>query len=157
VSQAACDQVLRDGDHWRLLKGWPELFPHLPGPKNDDEAEIVLHHARTQNPRIDFKLRAWSHRWLVDHSLPSGLPDELKPKAERLYPVVVSAVFVSANSNSPALKPVAKLVQDAMSEAVLEADADGKLLDTPFVRARIQDARAKTLKQLLGSTGVIHA
>ncbi|HXC74424.1 MAG TPA: hypothetical protein VN640_07070 [Sphingomicrobium sp.] len=154
MSQEACDQVLRDGDHRRLLKGWPELFPHLPGPQTDSDAEIVLHHARTQNPRIDFKLRAWSHRWLVDHSLPSGLPDELKPKAERLYSVVVSAVFVSANSNSPALKPLAKMVQSAMSDAVLEAEADGKLLDTPFVRARIQDARRRTFKQLLGTTGV---
>jgi len=150
----ACDQVLRDGDHRRLRKGWSELFPHLPGPQSDEDAEIVLHHARTQNPRIEFKLRAWSHRWLAERDIPSGLPDELKPKAERLYPVVVSAVFVSANSNSPALRPVAKMVQDAMSDAVLEAEADGKLLDTPFVRTRIQEARAKTFKQLLGTTGV---
>jgi len=46
------------------------------------------------------------------------------------------------------------MVQDAMSDAVLEAEADGKLLDTPFVRTRIQEARAKTFKQLLGTTGV---
>lgn len=153
MSQLACDQIARDGDHRRLRRAWPELFPHLPGPKTDDEAEIVLHHTRTQNPRIEFKLRAWSHRWLIERDLPSGLPDELKPKAERLYPVVVSAVFVSANSNSPALRPLAKLVQNAMSDAVLEAEADGRLLDAPFVRARIQDARKKTFKQLLGTTG----
>ena len=148
--QSACDQILADGDHRRLRKAWPEVFPHLPGPKTDADAEIVMHHARTQNSRIAFKLRAYSHSWLIDHCLPSGLPDDLRPKAQRMYPVTVSAVGIAVTASNPLMQPVADQVRKAMESAVLEADADRKLDDSEFVRGRMQEARERTLKQLMG-------
>ena len=150
MSQAACDQVLRDGDHRRLLKGWSEIFPHLRGPQTEADAKVVMHHARTQNPRIEFKLRAYSHSWLLERALPSGLPDELRPKAQRMYPVVVSAVGISVNTKNEFLKPIVGEVRQSMEYAVLEAEADGKLEDTPHVRKRMLEARKRTYKRLLG-------
>jgi hypothetical protein len=151
MAQHEFPAALESGDVQLVRRISAQLFPHLPQPATDEDAETQMHMARTQMPEVSFRARAWSHRWLTERSLPSQLPDELKPKAERLYPVVVEAVFVSANSNSAALRPVAKLVQAAMSDAVLEAEADGRLSDVPFVRARIQDARARTFKELLGA------
>jgi hypothetical protein len=155
MAQSEFAAALESGDVRLVRRASARMFPHMPQPKTVEDAEVSMHMARTQMAEISFRARAWSHAWLRERGLPSQLPDELRPKAERVYPVVVSAVFVSANSNSPALKPVAKLVQAAMSDAVLEAEADGRLLDTPFVRARIQEARARTFKQLLGTTGGI--
>lgn len=149
-AQSEFHAALESGDVRLVRKASAKLFPHLPQPESAEAAEASMHMARTQLAILPIEARAWSHCWLVERGLPSQLPDELKPKAERMYPIVVEAVFVSANSNSPMLKPVAKLVQAAMSDAVLEAEADGRLSDVPFVRARIQDARAKTFKQLLG-------
>lgn len=150
MSQEVCDQILRDGDYRRLRKGWPELFLHLQGPQTDQDAEIVLHHARTQNPRIEFKARAWSHAWLTERELPSGLPDELKPSAERLYPKVASAVGISVKSNNPFIKPIVGEIRQSMEHAVLEAEADGKLLDVVHVRVRMAEARESTYRKLLG-------
>jgi hypothetical protein len=126
-----------------------QFMPHLPAPASDAEALGTLHHARTQSPAMPLKARAWSHRWLLDHGLSSGLPDELKPKAERLYPRVVEAVGISCNARSELMRPIVGLVQGAMENAVAEAFADGRT-DTPFVRARMAEARAKTVKQLIG-------
>lgn len=111
----------------------------------------MLHHARTQNQRIEFKLRAYSHSWLVDRTFPSGLPDELRPRAERIYPVTVSAVGIAIKSRNPLLRPLATAVQTAMENAVLEADADHKLGDSVFVRARMNEARERTYKKLVGT------
>ena len=107
----------------------------------------MLHHARTQSP-LDLKLRAYSHRWLLDRGLPSGLPDELKPKAERLYPVKVEAVGISINGGG-IFAPVIPLIRGAMEDAVLECFADGHK-ETEIVRPRMFEARAKAVKQLLG-------
>lgn len=150
-AQSEFHAALESGDVRLVRAASAKLFPHLPQPASAEEAETSMHMARTQMATVSFSRRAWSHRWLTERGLPSQLPDMLKPKAERMYPIVVEAVFVSANSNSAALKPVAKMVQAAMSDAVLEAEADGRLSDIPFVRARIQDARARTFKELLGA------
>lgn len=154
-AQAEFRAALEDGDVRLLMKASAVLFPHLPQPATVQDAETSMHMARTQADWLDLKRRGWSHRWLTERGLPSQLPDVLRPKAERLYPVVVEAVLVSANTSSPALRPVAQLVQRAMCDAVEEAAADGKLGDSEFVRARMFDARAKTFKQLLGTTGRI--
>jgi hypothetical protein len=54
---------------------------------------------------VSFKARAWSHRWLTERALPSGLPDRLKPSAERVYSRVVEGVGISVNCRNPVLKP----------------------------------------------------
>lgn len=128
---------------------WASTSPHLDQPKNDHDALVTLHHARTQAKSIAFKLRAYSHRWLTDNGLPSGLPDELKPKAERIYPKIVQGVGISVNAKSALMKPITGLIRAAMENAVSEAFADGKT-DSTFVSARIMEARQSTIRKLVG-------
>lgn len=128
---------------------WAHVSPHLPQPKTDDDALIAIHHARTQASSISLKLRAWSHRWLEERGFPSGLPDEIRPSAERLYPKIADAVGICVRSATPELKPVADAVQGAMSDAVMGAYAEGQT-DPQFVRTRMQEARERTVRQLVG-------
>lgn len=132
-----------------IRKLWRHVSPHLPQPQTDAEALVTIHHARTQTDSIALKLRAWSHRWLLDHGYPSGLPDHLKPSAERIYPRVVEGVGISVNFRSPILQPIASLVRGAMEDAVSEAYADNNT-EPSFVRARMQEARETTVRKLVG-------
>lgn len=111
-------------------------------PTTANEALIALHHARTRAQSVPFNMRAYSHRWLCERDLPSGLPDELKPKAERVHSRIVEAVGVSVKAMSEANVPLAKAIERAMSDAVAEAYADGKR-DPEFVKARMEEARAR--------------
>jgi len=137
-------RCLVDCDTVGIRKLWAHVSPHLPQPQDDDQALVTIHHARTQAQSLPLKLRAYSHRWLTERSLPSGLPDELKPSAERLYPRIVSAVGI-------AVKPFrqsadhAKALQGAMSDAVADAYADGRQ-EPEFVKARMREARDKFLR-----------
>jgi hypothetical protein len=133
-------------------KLWRHVSPHLAQPKNDAEALVTIHHARTQAASIPLKLRAYSHRWLCDHGYPSGLPDDLKPSAERIYPRVVESVGISVNFGSPVLAPVAAEVRGAMEHAVLDAYAD-KRTEPAFLRTRMQEARETTMRKLVGRLG----
>lgn len=134
---------------------WGIHFPHLSAPASDDDMLTMLHMARTQSEAIGFKLRAYSHRWLTERGYPSQLPDRLKPSAERLYPKVAHAVGISYNFIAPDLKPAADMIRGAMESAVMEADADGKLTDSPFVKARMYEARDKERRALFGRIGLI--
>lgn len=109
-----------------------------------------MHRARTEAESVSLDGRAYSHAWLVERSLPSGLPDHLKPRAERLYPRIVEGVGVSINFRSPILKPIAPLVERAVSDAVAEAYADGRT-EPGFVRARMKEAKTRAIKHLVGS------
>jgi hypothetical protein len=142
---AEMQRCLVDCDVLGAMKLWKHISPNMPQPKNDAEGLIVLHHARTQSISIPFKLRAYSHRWLCDNGLPSGLPDNLRPKAERIYPRVVEAVGVSVKALSEANIPLAKAIEQAMSDAVAEAYADGKR-DPGFVKARMEEARSRVMR-----------
>lgn len=122
------------------------LYPHLPCPKTDSDAEIALHMARTQTNALEFRLRAWSHRWLIERSLPSQMPDHLKPQAERMYPRVVAAVGIGVKAGHPDRAPLAEAIQGAMSNAVLEMFADG-IRDSVRVTARMQEARRRILRR----------
>jgi hypothetical protein len=142
-------RCLEELDVKGIQKLWKHVQPNLPQPKNDRDALIALHMARTATESVPFKLRAYSHRFLVDGGLPSQLPDILKPKAERLYPVVFESVGISVNARSELLKPIVPHVRGAMELAVLEAYADGERNPT-FVKARMMEARQKEIKRLLG-------
>jgi hypothetical protein len=142
--------LLEAGDVDALRGAWAMAAPHLPQPETREDAEIVMHHARTTAESISFRKRAYSHAWLTERALPSGLPDELRPRAERMYPVVVSAVGISVNTKNEFLKPVIAEVRGAMEHAVLEAEADGKLKDSEHVQQRMFEARERTYRQLLG-------
>ena len=125
---------------------WGRVAPQFA--QHDDAGMVAaIHLARTKSELVRFNLRAWSHAWLIDHGYPSLLPDELKPRAQRIYPVIASGVGISVNSQYPEVKSAVTL---AMTNAVLEAEADGRLTDAPFVRGRMQAARAYAVKKLFG-------
>lgn len=141
--------LLERGDVRGLVAAWSQMFPDMPRPDTLEHAEIAMHLARTGAASVTFKLRAWSHRWLTERALPSQLPDELKPNAEQLCPVVQDCVGISVNTRSPYLKPAMLEVRGAMENAVNDAYADGRR-EPAFVKARMFEARDKTLQALFG-------
>lgn len=141
-------RALETGDVKLLQRIHPILFPHAPAAQDLDAAEVQLHMARTMADWLALNKRAYSHRWLIERGLPSQLPDRLRASAEQICPVVKEAVLVSANTNSKILKPAMAEVQQAMADAVLEAEADGRLSDSEFVRDRIMFARGRAVRQL---------
>lgn len=149
MSAAAFRALLEAGDIRALRTAWGRVAAHLPQPESDEQAEIVMHHARTSSESISFEARAWSHRWLTERNLPSGLPDELKPPAERLYPRIAEAVGISVKASNPHLQAAAQEVQGAMAHAVEDAYAEGRT-DPAFVKARMEEARQRTYKALFG-------
>ncbi len=132
---------------------WRHVSPGLPV-LDDKQALVVVHMARTQAAGLPLRPRAYSHRWLLDAGLPSQLPDELRPRAERLYPRVVEAVGISVNATSPILKPATKIIERAMSDAVAAAFADG-ITAPEFLRARMAEARGRELVKLFGRGRVL--
>lgn len=64
--------------------------------------------------------------------------------------MTASAVGIGVKASSPLMQPVADAVRKAMEGAVLEANADQKLNDVPFVRARMREARERVYKDLVG-------
>lgn len=135
-------QVLEECDIAGARALWAQISPNMPQPANDDEALVSLHMARTQSDFLRFKLRAHSHHWLAERGFPSQLPDALRPKAERMYPVIVHAVGVAVKTASSSHRALGQAIQRAMSDAALECYADRKT-DPEFVRARMLEARAK--------------
>ncbi len=112
--------------------------------KDDASAEVTMHHARTQVEAISFDMRAYSHAWLTERGFPSGLPDELRPRAQRLYPVVAEAVGVSVRGLGNVVTPLSDVVERAMSDAVAECYADGERR-SDIVKARMAEARHKAM------------
>jgi hypothetical protein len=146
-------RCLENMDVRGIRRIWRHVSPDLPQPSNDHDALVAIHHARTQAQSIAFKLRAYSHRWLIDSGYPSALPDRMKPSAERIYPKVAEAVGISVNARSELFKPVVAMVRGAMEDAVMDAFADGRT-DRDFVAARMSEAKQKSIKQLLGKIAV---
>lgn len=120
---------------------WHQVAPGLPQPRNDDEVLFCLHHARTQAESVTDSLRCYSHAWLTERALPSGLPDRLKAKADRLYPRVVEAVGIAVKSLSGETER-ARAIEQAMSNAAAECYADG-VRDAEVIKARMHAARLK--------------
>lgn len=149
MSSAAFRKLLEAGDVDGLRSAWATIAPHLPQLESREQAEIVMHRARTESATVHFKARAYSHRWLVDRDLPSGLPDELRPRAEQICPTFVQAVGISVNVRNEYLRPVAAEVEKAMAYAVEDAFADNRK-DPAFVSQRMQEAKARTFKALIG-------
>lgn len=123
-------------------KIWAHAMPHLPQPATDDEALLSMHVARTAMQSMRFRLRAYSHAWLIDRGLPSQLPDHLRRHAERMYPQPVAAVGIAVRNTTA----VALAIRRAMEHAVLDAGVNNSNLTKRAILA----ARAKTRKQLLG-------
>lgn len=151
MSAAAFRQLLEDGDVDALRAAWAQVMPGLPQPESREHAEVSMHHARTQTVSIPLRPRAYSHRWLTERGLPSGLPDPLRPMAERMYPVIAGAVGISVNTSNEWLRPAMLEVRTAMEHAVEDCYADNET-DPGYVRARMMEVREHTLRQLFGSS-----
>lgn len=127
-----------------IRKVWRHVQPHLPQPQSDHDALAAMHMARTAAESVPAKLRAYSHRWLVERGLPSQLPDRLKPDAERLYPVTVGAVGISVNSRHEVVRDS---VRGAMEDAVADCYANGDESPT-IVKPQMMAARVRELRGL---------
>jgi hypothetical protein len=143
--------ALASGDARAVRKAAAVAMPHLPQPATDEEAEVLMHIARTEAKSLPLKLRAWSHRWLTERGHPSHLPDELKPKAEQVHPVIAEGVMVAVLAQTEEMKPFAKRLEREMSKAVEDAYANGDTAPA-IVRERMQEARSRTYRELLGTT-----
>lgn len=126
---------------------WMHVAPHLPQPSSDYEALAMMHNARTQAESIDLRLRAYSHQWLLANGLPSPLPNDLLPAAERIdfkfsFGVGIS---VKSSSNDPQKQALASELEASMAGAAAEAVASGRL-DTDFLRSRMNEARDRTMQ-----------
>lgn len=150
-SAAEFRAALASGDVRLVRRAAAIAFPHLPQPASDEEAEVLMHIARTETKSLPIKLRAWSHRWLTERGHPSHLPDHLRPKAERMHPVIAEGVIVAVMAQTEEMRPFAKVLERAMSDAVEDAYANGDS-DPVIVRDRMQAARSRTYRDLLGTT-----
>lgn len=121
---------------------------------DEKDLEPTMHRARTAAENIKFDARAYSHAWLLERGLHSLLPDHLKPKAQRLYPVVVDAVGISVNFSSQDLKPAGKIIQKAMSDAVEDIYANGDKHNIPLIHQRMKEARSYEIRKLFGKTNL---
>jgi len=151
MSPAEFRDALERGDVKALRHVWAKAYPQWPQEMTDAQVEAFMHKVRTEAESITLKARAYSHRWLTERDLPSGLPDELKPKAARLYPRIVSGVGVSVNFRSEYLRPAATEIRNAIEAAVEDAYAE-KRTDPAFVTARMNEARGRAMKALFGNT-----
>jgi len=144
--------ALVDGDFRKLARISHITEPHLPR-VTDAEAEVIMHRATTEARSVPLKLRAYSHRWLSERCIPSGLPMNLRPKAERMVPQIQLGVGLAVKTTNAELRGAAILIRGAMEDAVLDAEAEGRLGDSGFVKARIDEARLRERKALFGNIG----
>jgi len=134
------------GDAVELRRLWAVLSPHLHQPTDDREVAVVLHRARTGAASVALHRRLYSHAWLTERGIPSGLPDELRPPAERGGARVMSAVGVSVRARAPERKELAAAIEAAMAAAAAEA-FDSGITDPTFVSARMWEARDRVLRR----------
>lgn len=141
-------RCLTDLDVVQMRKLWQHVAPDMPQPASDREVLATLHSARTRSESITFALRAYSHRWLTDQELPSGLPDNLRPPAERLYPKTVGAVGLSVNFSSAWLKPAGEIISRAMRDAIMHEYSFDRVPDPVVVKRAMFAARDSVTKGL---------
>lgn len=110
---------------------------------------MALHGARTAAESMPLKLRAYSHRWLIERGYPSQLPDKLKPKAEQMFPKVAEGVGIACKTNNKYLKPAMPIIQKAMGDAVEDCFANGDR-DPKLVKSQMMLAKDREFKALFG-------
>ena len=142
-------QLLEQGDAKALVDAWGRIFPGMPTPESVDDAAVAMHVARTAADTLHLRLRAYSHAWLLERGYPSQLPDELKPKAERIYPIIVDAVGISVGASSDWLRPAADEIRESTEYAVEDCYANGDK-DPGVVSVQMAEARERAHRQLFG-------
>lgn len=131
---------------------WSQVNPGFPV-GTEDEILVSLHMARTSAEFLALRARAYSHAWLLERGYRSLLPDGLRPKAQRIYPVIAMGVGIAVKgfiNGGPVQRAALVEIRTSMEDAVLEAEADGKLADAGHVKKRMQAARRKTIDKLFG-------
>lgn len=118
-------RCLVDCDIPGIIKLWKHVSPNMPCPETDEDALICIHMTRTATERLPFRFRAYSHRWLTERMLRSLLPDDLKPKAERLYPRIVSAVGICVSGLNNRKSGYHHAVNKALCDLVADMYAHG--------------------------------
>jgi len=141
-------RALEAGDSKELRRLWSHSHSHLPQ-VSEKEAEKMLHLARCGTGTLPLKLRAYSHRWLVERNIPSPLPDEIRPECERLYPRIADSVALCFRASNPAFKEVAAYAQHKASLAVEEMWAENDK-DPLRVRNRIKEVKLQSEREMLG-------
>lgn len=131
---SALRRALEDGDAVEVARVYDAAYPKLPRLAGKDEAEVVMHQARTAAESMRIEKRLYSHAWLVERGLRSKLPDDLKPPGEKVKPVIFSAVGVAVKS----LSSRADRVEEAREiERVMVRAAGQMVRDGITDRARI--------------------
>lgn len=144
-ARSAARRCIMEADAATALRLWPEIFPQYPPLGTEADALVVLHTARTAMQTIPPRQRFWSHRWLRERGLPSRLPDNLRPRAERMYPKIAEGVLIAINTKYPAVRVA---IQRATSDAIMDCYANGDT-EPAFVKARWQDARMRERRGLM--------
>ena len=135
---AAFRACLRDGDVEGMCAVWRQVYPDIPSPGSETEARVVLHRARTEAGFLEPAARMYSHRWLEERGLPSGLPAELQPKAEPSR--IVSAVGIAVIASNSSRVEEAHALRSRLAVAVEEMYAAGDS-DPEVVARRLAELR----------------
>lgn len=140
--------ALRDRDIPLLIKASAVLFPDAPVP-TEAEALVQMHVARTMQGWMTIEERSYSHFWLLEQGLPSMLPPELLPKADRYRPEAKSAVGIVYATGKEWLKPAAPIIGMAMAKAVSD-NAELIETDPELLRDKIAFAKSDEFQRLFG-------
>ena len=133
-------RCLVDCDKEGIRKIWKHVAPNMPIPENDDDTLVCIHITRTATERLPFRFRAYSHSWLRERFPvnPSLLPEDLKPRAERMYPRIVSAVGICVASFGNKKTDYHHHVSTKLCELVADMYADG-IEDPVLIKARMKE------------------
>lgn len=150
--EAEMRRCLTDLDVTAFRRLWRHIASHLMQPADDKQALALMHRARTETIFMPVRMRAYSHRWLLDHGLPSGLPDTLKPSAERMYPRIATMVGTSVNFTAKSLRPVGDEIEATLSIEILDAFATDKpdAIDHLKLRGHLIETNKRAQRQLIG-------
>lgn len=147
---SAFRRCLDDLDTATARKLWAETHPHLAQPQDDYEMLVTLHNARTQSASVPADKRLYSHRWLTERGLASSLPEDMKPRPERVELRYVDSVCIGIVSEPGSfLAPIWGAVQKRMEARVAEVQADGEA-DPERIKALMLAARDDEIKRLVG-------
>jgi len=140
AEMARCIRELDIGGFTKLTK---HLNPDL-APEDSWQAAFQIHLARTGMRSMADNLRFYSHCWLRDAGLASHslLPDKMKPRAERMYPVGAQTVGIATRTQSNR----ALAIRRTMEDAVKECKADGLDLGDRRVHKRMLEMRQRFIR-----------
>lgn len=133
----AVAQALAALDVGWFRRAWSTLFPAFPPPASDAETLQTIHFARTQAASLPLAKRIYSHAWLEDRGLPSGLPDELRPERPERRIALAVGVIVQPLRLAPAdAKDLERVMAQAGGEAIEAGITDPREISRAMWAAR---------------------